>query len=141
MQISWTDRVRNKEVGLLRRDKEERNYLHTKRRKRRKANQIGHALRRNCLLDHVIEESIEGKIEVTRRRGRRRNQLLHDFKEKRIRQVRSLLQSNFCRESHLMLPRFRYPLVSLRSSSSRMSSSSSCRHFHPSLFPSFSVVF
>jgi hypothetical protein len=80
MEISWTDRVRKKEVSLLQRDKEERNLLHTI--KRRKANQTGHALRRNCLLDHVIEESVEGKMEVTGRRGRRRNQLLRDLKEK-----------------------------------------------------------
>jgi len=85
MEISWTDRARNKEVGLLHRDMEERNLLHTI--KRRKVNQTGHALPRNCLLNHVNEESIEGKIEVTGRRGRRRNQLLHDLKEKRIRQV------------------------------------------------------
>jgi hypothetical protein len=50
-KISWTDRVRNEEV--LRRVKEERNILHTV--KRRKANWIGHILRRNCLLKHVIE--------------------------------------------------------------------------------------
>jgi hypothetical protein len=41
-----TDRVRNGEV--LQRDKEERNVLHTV--KRRKANWIGHILRRNCIL-------------------------------------------------------------------------------------------
>jgi hypothetical protein len=39
-------------------------------------------LRRNCLLKHVIEGNIEGRIEVTGRRGRRRKQLL-DLKEKR----------------------------------------------------------
>jgi hypothetical protein len=50
-KISWTDRVRNEEV--LHRVKE-RNILHTI--KRRKANWIGHILRRNCLLKHVIEE-------------------------------------------------------------------------------------
>jgi hypothetical protein len=64
-KISWTDRVRNEEV--LHRVKEERNIVHTI--KRRKANWIGHILRRNCLLKHVIE----GKIERTRRRGKRRN--------------------------------------------------------------------
>jgi len=36
-----------------------------------KANWIGHILRGNCLLKHVIEGNIEGMIEVTRRRGRR----------------------------------------------------------------------
>jgi hypothetical protein len=49
--------------------KEERNILHTIRRK---ANWIGHVLRRNCLLKHIIE----GKIRGTRRRGRTRKQLL-----------------------------------------------------------------
>jgi len=36
-------------------------------------------LRRNCLLKQVIE----GKIEVTGRRGRRRRKLLDDLKERR----------------------------------------------------------
>jgi hypothetical protein len=49
-KISWTDRVRNEEV--LHRVKE-RNILHTI--KRGKANWIGHILRRNGLLKHVIE--------------------------------------------------------------------------------------
>jgi hypothetical protein len=48
---------------------EERNILQTVKRK--KANWIGHMLRRNCLLKHVIEGKIEGRIEVTGRRGRR----------------------------------------------------------------------
>jgi hypothetical protein len=78
-KISWTDRVRNEEV--LHRFKEERNILHTI--KRRKANWIGHILRRNCLLKHVIEGKLEGKIEVMGRRGRRRKQLLDDLKEER----------------------------------------------------------
>jgi hypothetical protein len=33
--------------------------------KRRKANWIGHILRRNCLLKHVIEGKLEGRKEVT----------------------------------------------------------------------------
>jgi hypothetical protein len=33
--------------------------------KRRKANWIDHMLRRNCLLNHVIERRMERKIEVT----------------------------------------------------------------------------
>jgi hypothetical protein len=49
---SWTDHVRNEEV--LNRVQEERKLLHTIRRKR--ANWIGHSLRRNCLLKRVIEE-------------------------------------------------------------------------------------
>jgi hypothetical protein len=57
--------------------KEGRNILHTIRR--RKANWIGHILRRNCLIKHIIE----GKIPRTRRRGRRRMHLLDDIKETR----------------------------------------------------------
>jgi hypothetical protein len=50
---------------------------------KRKANWIGHILRRNCLLQHVIEAKITDEIEVTGRRGRRRRKLLDDLKEKR----------------------------------------------------------
>jgi hypothetical protein len=39
---------------------------------------IGHILRRNSFLKDVIEENIEG----TRRRGKRRKQLLDGLKEK-----------------------------------------------------------
>jgi hypothetical protein len=60
-RISWTDRVRKEEV--LRTVKEERNILHTIKRK--KANWTGHILRRNCILNDVIEGKIEGRIEVT----------------------------------------------------------------------------
>jgi hypothetical protein len=56
-KIIWTDRVRNEEV--LHRVKEERNILHTIIR--RKANCVGHILRRNCLLKHVIEGKLEGR--------------------------------------------------------------------------------
>jgi hypothetical protein len=79
-KISWTDRVRNEEV--LHRVKDDRNIVHTI--KRRKANWIGHILRRNCLLKHVFEGKLEGNINMTGRRGRRRKQLLDDLKEKRI---------------------------------------------------------
>jgi hypothetical protein len=51
-KISWTDRVRNKEV--LHRVKEERNIVHTI--KRRKINWIGHILRRNCVLNTLLKE-------------------------------------------------------------------------------------
>ena len=54
-------------------------YLTNKKRK--KANWIGHSWRRNCPMKHVIEEKIEGRIEVTRRQGRRRIQILDDHKE------------------------------------------------------------
>jgi hypothetical protein len=80
-KISWTDRVRNEEVLHTSRVKEERNILHTI--KRRKANWIDHILRRNCLLKHVIEGKVEGRIETTGRRWRRRKQLLDDLKENR----------------------------------------------------------
>jgi hypothetical protein len=74
-KISWTDQVTNEEVLL--RVNEQRNVLHEIRK--RKANWIGHILRRNCLLKQVIEGKIKGQIEVTRRRGRRRKKLLDDF--------------------------------------------------------------
>jgi hypothetical protein len=56
-KISWNDRVRNEEV--LHRGKEERNILHTI--KRRNVNWIGDVLPRNCLIKHVIEGKIEGR--------------------------------------------------------------------------------
>jgi hypothetical protein len=40
-------------------------------------------MRRNCLLKHVIEGKIEGRIKVMGRRGRRQKKLLDDLKEKR----------------------------------------------------------
>ena len=42
-----------------------------------------HILRRNCLLQQVIEGKIKGQIEVTRRLGRRRKKLLDDLKDRR----------------------------------------------------------
>ena len=78
-KISWTDHVRN-EVVLLR-IKKQRNILHEI--SKWKANWIGHILRRNCLLQKVIEGKIKGGIEVTGRRGRRRRKLLDDLKERR----------------------------------------------------------
>ena len=71
--------MRNEEVLL--RVKEKRNILHEIRK--RKANWIGHILRRNCLLQRVIEGKIKGEIEVAGRRGRRRRKLLDDLKERR----------------------------------------------------------
>ena len=78
-KISWTYCVKNEEV--LRRVKEERNTLHTV--KRRKTNLIGHILRRNCFLKDVIEGKLEGRVKETERRGRRCKQLLDDLNEKR----------------------------------------------------------
>ena len=77
--ISWTDHVRNEEVLL--RVNEQRNILHEIRK--RKANWIGHILRRNCLLKQVMEGKIKGEMEVARRRGRRRKKLLDDLKDRR----------------------------------------------------------
>ena len=71
--------MRNEEVLL--RVKEQRNILHEIRK--RKANWIGNILRRNCLLQRVIEGEIKGGIEVRRRRGRRRRKLLDDLTERR----------------------------------------------------------
>ena len=78
-KISWTYRVRNEDVLL--RVKEQRNILHEIRK--RKANWIGHILRRNCLLQRVTEEKIKVGTEVTGRRKRRRRKLLDDLKEMR----------------------------------------------------------
>jgi hypothetical protein len=50
---------------------------------KRKANWIGHILRRNRPLQRVIEGNIKGGIEVAGRRGRRRRTLLDDPKERR----------------------------------------------------------
>jgi len=69
--------VRYEEV--LQRVKEERNILHTI--KRRSANWLCHILRRNCRLKHVIGEKIEGRIEGTWRRGRRCKRPLDGVKE------------------------------------------------------------
>ena len=57
-KIGWTDHVRNEEVLL--RVKEQRNILPEIRK--RKANWIGHILRRNCLLQRVIEGKIQRGI-------------------------------------------------------------------------------
>jgi hypothetical protein len=49
--------------------------------KKKDANWIGHILCRNYLLKHVNEGKIGGRIEVTKRRGRIRKQLLDDLME------------------------------------------------------------
>ena len=58
-KISWTDHVRNEEVLL--KVNEQRNILHEIRK--RKANWIGHILRRNCLLKQVIERKIKWQVD------------------------------------------------------------------------------
>jgi len=74
LKTSWNDGIKN---GGLRRVKEERNVVHEI--KWRQDNWIGHILRRNFILNHVIGVKIEGM----RRRGRKRRQLLNDLKETR----------------------------------------------------------
>jgi hypothetical protein len=78
-KISWTDHVRNEEVLL--KVKEQKNILHEIRK--RKVNWIGHILRRNCFLRHVIEGKIKGGIEVTGRRRRRRRKVQDDLTQRR----------------------------------------------------------
>jgi hypothetical protein len=78
-KVSWTDHVRNEEALL--RGKEQRNILHEI--SKRKANWIGHILRRNCPLRQGIKGKIKGGIEVTGRRGRKRRKVLGDLKERR----------------------------------------------------------
>jgi hypothetical protein len=51
--------------------------------RKRNANWIGHILRRNCLLKHVIEGKINGEMEVAKMRGKLRKKLLDDLKERR----------------------------------------------------------
>ena len=58
--------MRNEKV--FQRVMDEKNILQTV--KRRKTNWIGHILRRNYFPKHVTEGKIEGKKEVTERRGR-----------------------------------------------------------------------
>jgi len=57
--------VRNEKVlhGVT----EERNFLRPIERRRDR--RIGHSWRGNCLLKHCIEGKIQGRIEVTERRG------------------------------------------------------------------------
>jgi hypothetical protein len=62
---------------MLLRVNEQRNILHEI--SKWKANWIGHILRRNCLLQKVIEGKIKERIEVTGRQGRRRRKPLDDL--------------------------------------------------------------
>ncbi|KDR16678.1 hypothetical protein L798_09068 [Zootermopsis nevadensis] len=72
-KIRWTDRVTNEEV--LRRVNEQRNILQAITR--RKANWLGHIMRRNGLLSVIIEGQVEGK----RGLGRRLIQITDDLKQ------------------------------------------------------------
>ena len=91
---SCSDRVKNVEVSQ--RVKEERNIVHGT--VRRKANWIGHILRRNCLLKYVAEGKIEGRTEATERRGTGCKQLIQDLKEMKWKEKalnRTLWRSRF----------------------------------------------
>jgi hypothetical protein len=79
---------------------QDRNIIYTL--KLLKANFICHILRGNCLLKHVIEGKIEGRIEVRGRRERRCKQLVDHLKKRRgyckLKEkalYRSLLRSSF----------------------------------------------
>jgi hypothetical protein len=96
-KISWTDHVRNKEVLL--RVKEQRNILHEI--SKLMANWIGHILRRNCLLQRVMEGKIKGGIEVTGRGGKRRRKLLDGLKERRGYSFEGGSSGSHCVESSL----------------------------------------
>jgi hypothetical protein len=67
-KIIWTDCVMKEEI--LRTVEEEGTILNILKRKN--VDCIGHILRRNCLLKHVIEGNIERSIEMTERRGTKR---------------------------------------------------------------------
>ena len=95
------DRLREKYV--LHNVKEETSIL--RMTKRRKANWIGHILCRKCLLKHFVGQKVEGRIEVTERRGKTPKQLLDDLKvktgycklkEKEL--ARTVLRTRFGRE-------------------------------------------
>ena len=58
MEISLTDRVRKEEV--MHRVRKERNIVH--KINRRKADCIGHILRRHCLLKQVIADNVAVRI-------------------------------------------------------------------------------
>jgi putative ubiquitin-RnfH superfamily antitoxin RatB of RatAB toxin-antitoxin module len=68
-RIGWTHRVKNEVLHRVK----ERNILQTI--KIRKANCIDNILRSSCLLKQVTERKIEGRIDVTGRRGKMRKQL------------------------------------------------------------------
>jgi hypothetical protein len=59
-KISWTDGVRSEEG--LHRVEAKRSILHTV--KGRRADWIGHILRRNCFIKHIINGKIEERIEM-----------------------------------------------------------------------------
>jgi hypothetical protein len=66
-KISWTDRVRNEEVRVLLRVKEQMNIL--LEISKRKANWFGHIFRRNCLLQQVTERKRTGRSDRKTRKN------------------------------------------------------------------------
>jgi hypothetical protein len=56
--------------------------------KRKKIICVCHILRKNDLLKHVIDGQIEGKIEVTGRRGRRCNNLWMTLRKGRLMEIK-----------------------------------------------------
>jgi hypothetical protein len=77
-RITLIDRVK---YEVLLESRREGKILHTL--KRGTVNWIGHFLPRNCFLKRLTKEKMEGKMAVTRRRGRKCEQLLDNLKEKR----------------------------------------------------------
>jgi hypothetical protein len=77
-KIIWTDLISHE---ILHTVKDEGNVLHTI--KIRKANWIGHILRRNCLLKHVIEGKIGGNDKSDGKTRKRTKQLLDDVREEK----------------------------------------------------------
>ena len=74
-KIKWSEKVTNEQV--LDHIEEKRTLLNNI--VRRKANWIGHILRRNCLL----HDAIEGQMTKVKGVGRRRTQLLDDLRSRR----------------------------------------------------------
>ena len=74
-KISWKDKVRNEQVLEIVKEKTTRIDVIRSRKKK----WIEHVLRGNGLL----KETIEGRIEGKRPRGRRRVMMLDDMKEKK----------------------------------------------------------
>jgi len=75
-KIKWSEKVTNEQV--IDRRGEKRTLLNNSLR--RKANWIGHILRRNYLLHGTIE----GQMTEVKGVGKRRTQLLDDLRNKRI---------------------------------------------------------
>ena len=74
-KIKWSEKVTNEQVL----DCTGENRILLNNILRRKANWIGHILRRNCLL----HDEIKGKMMEVKRVGRRRTQLLDDLRNRR----------------------------------------------------------